>query len=214
MPSRTSRTVPTSSASTSCRSAASISRSRMSLISPGRSVVSVAMVNQGDRGSGCAHAARAGTGADGPGQKIPVQIVKIITSRGSLVGAGHDRTARHRAVWSHTPLPLPHPSSLVGAGRDQPMDRPVAPPPPRHARRDGGRRSNYLEPLLISPKHQGPAPPRDWPSLMPHQTFYALRSVHPWKLGLFCSSSDTGKSTLLPYDSPIAVGLTDGNTLA
>ena len=64
------------------------------------------------------------------------------------------------------------------------------------------------------PKHQGPAPSRDWPSLMPHQTFYALRSVHPWKLGLFCSSSDTGKSTLLPYDSPIAVGLTDGNTLA
>src|SRR6185312_5059548 len=43
MPSLTSRTVPTSSTSRSWRSAASISRSRMSLISPGRSVVSVAI---------------------------------------------------------------------------------------------------------------------------------------------------------------------------
>src|ERR1043166_1196784 len=41
MPSLTSSTVPTSSTSSSCRSAASISRRRMSLISPGRSVVSV-----------------------------------------------------------------------------------------------------------------------------------------------------------------------------
>ena len=43
MPSFTSRTVPTSSTSSSWRSAASISRRRMSLISPGRSVVSVAI---------------------------------------------------------------------------------------------------------------------------------------------------------------------------
>src|SRR5215471_1963833 len=43
IPSLTSRTVPTSSTSSSCRSAASISRRRMSLISPGRSVVSVAI---------------------------------------------------------------------------------------------------------------------------------------------------------------------------
>src|SRR5690242_8237675 len=43
MPSLTSRTVPTSSTSSSWRSAASISRRRMSLISPGRRVVSDAM---------------------------------------------------------------------------------------------------------------------------------------------------------------------------
>src|SRR5262245_27263635 len=43
IPSLTSSTVPTSSTSSSCRSAASISRRRMSLISPGRSVVSVAI---------------------------------------------------------------------------------------------------------------------------------------------------------------------------
>src|SRR5262245_55924258 len=51
IPSLTSRTVPTSSTSSSLRSAASISRSRMSLISPGRSVVSDAMGNE-ERGSG------------------------------------------------------------------------------------------------------------------------------------------------------------------
>ena len=43
MPSLTSSTVPTSSTSSALRSAASISRRRMSLISPGRSVVSVAI---------------------------------------------------------------------------------------------------------------------------------------------------------------------------
>src|SRR5882672_12971930 len=43
IPSFTSRTVPTSSTSRALRSAASISRRRMSLISPGRSVVSVAI---------------------------------------------------------------------------------------------------------------------------------------------------------------------------
>src|SRR5437867_9632926 len=50
IPSFTSRTVPTSSTSSSCRSAASISRRRMSLISPGRSVVSVAILSGVDSG--------------------------------------------------------------------------------------------------------------------------------------------------------------------
>src|SRR3954469_2941513 len=50
MPSLTSRTVPTSSTSSSWRSAASISRRRMSLISPGRSVVSVAILSGVDSG--------------------------------------------------------------------------------------------------------------------------------------------------------------------
>src|SRR5687768_3467967 len=51
MPSFTSRTVPTSSMSSSLRSAASISRSRMSLISPGRSVVSVAIKERSQLGA-------------------------------------------------------------------------------------------------------------------------------------------------------------------
>src|SRR5688500_3902437 len=46
IPSLTSRTVPTSSTSRSRRSAASISRRRMSLISPGRRVVSVAIFRE------------------------------------------------------------------------------------------------------------------------------------------------------------------------
>src|SRR5674476_1341753 len=55
IPSFTSRTEPTSSTSSSWRSAASISRSRMSLISPGRSVVSDAIrsVYEGGLGIAC-----------------------------------------------------------------------------------------------------------------------------------------------------------------
>src|SRR5579883_1972217 len=85
MPSRTSRTLPTSSTFSSCRSAASISRSRMSFISPGRSVVSEAMrshrnrtARNGDARDGTRTAHDRGPRARG---SIPVQIVKIITSR-------------------------------------------------------------------------------------------------------------------------------------
>ena len=80
MPSFTSSTVPTSSTSSECRSAASISRSRISLISPGRSDVSDAMV--GALRAPPARRARASGEMDTRRRTGPrgLQLVKIITS--------------------------------------------------------------------------------------------------------------------------------------
>ena len=123
IPSFTSRTVPTSSTSSSLRSAASISRRRMSLISPGRSVVSAAI--------GQTVGKRRGRRSEA----ILVELVKIITKPGPGQPTGDSRvveqpqnvTVPPRCWWASLPEPI---AAAISDSGDR---------VPQPARRDPGR---------------------------------------------------------------------------